>query len=159
MCAILKKNNMSNSDNSGNKLFLVCPFCHMEYFIKKHYGEVFFLTAPAGIFNFEEEYLEMVKYFIGKENIKDIYLVSENSCSFISHALQKKDLSGLECESELKNMIEPGDTSHSISRKLLFKQMKKLSQNNLFGNEIAEGKLSVYKLLTDKNIDQITKLN
>ena len=77
----------------NNKLFLVCPFSCMENFISNKYGDdVFFITAMGTIFQYDEtEYLETIKQFIDRENITEIFVVSDTSCRFINNAL-KNDL-------------------------------------------------------------------
>ncbi len=123
----------STSNASNNKLFLVCPFSHMENFITKHFGEVYFLTAPAAVFRFEsQEYIKQIKSFLLRENITDIYLVSDVSCDLINNIIYDKQLTGLFCEAFINQLKSPEDTPYSVSRKIITQQLTKLNCPELF---------------------------
>lgn len=142
-----------------NQLFLVCPFCQMERFITKHYGDVLFLTAPASVFYFDDtNFLKAVKKTIQREKITDIYLVGEVSCCFIQYALRNESQTGLRCESEIQELISKTDTAFSLTEKLLKKQLYEMSCQSIFGKEIEEGKLRIHTLLTSKHDDFITPI-
>jgi hypothetical protein len=139
-----------------NQLFLVCPFCQMESFIIRNFGEAFFLTAPASVFHFDdEEFLQAVKKVVWKEQITDIYFVGEVSCCFIQNALNKKRLSDLRCESEIEELISTTDTAYSLTEKLLTKQMYDVSCERVFGKEIALGAIRLHALMTSKRTNTI----
>lgn len=149
---------MSVQNRQGNKLFLVCPFCQMENFIIKHYGEVFFLTAPASMFHFEDDTLQAVKEFIAREDIKRIYLVGETSCNFTRNMLDGKNHSGLQCESEIQKLKSNDDSLYSLTEKMMKEQANKLRSEDLFGKEIEAGNISVHILITDKQENKITEI-
>jgi hypothetical protein len=149
---------MSNGNNQGNKLFVVCPFCQMENFIVKHYGEVFFFTAPASILNIGSEELVLIKEFITRENIRGIYLVGETSCNFTKNALDNANNSGLPWENEIQKMKSADDTLSSLTLKILREQAKRLHGENFFGKEIASGTILLHTLQTVKNENKIKKI-
>lgn len=149
---------MSIRDHQGNKLFLVCPFCQMEGFIINHYGEVFFLTAPASMFHFGNDTLQAVKEFIKKENIKEIYLVGEPSCNFTKNVLDDKNHSGLQCETDIQKLKSENDSLHSLTEKMMKEQANRLRSEELLGKEIKAGNISVHILITDKQEDKITEI-
>lgn len=74
----------------NNKLFLICPASHIEVFIRERYGpDVYFLTAPGAVFNFEEiKYTESVRYFLERKAIREVFIVNDTSCRFINTILQ-----------------------------------------------------------------------
>ncbi|NBB21403.1 hypothetical protein GVN20_18700 [Runella sp. CRIBMP] len=143
-----------------NQLFLVCPFCQMERFITKHFGDVLFLSAPASVFYFDDaNFLKAVKKTIQREKITDICLVGEVSCCFIQYVLQNKSMTGLRCESEIQELFSKTDTTFSLTEKLLKKQLYEMSCQSIFGNEIEEGQIRIHALLTSKHDDFITPIN
>lgn len=149
---------MINGYHQGNKLFLVCPFCQMENFIVKHYREVFFLTAPASMFVFGSDELEVIKEFIARENIRDIYFVGETSCNFTKNVLDNTNHSGLICENEIQKIRSDDDTPSSLTQKIMKEQACRFNSENLFGKEIASGTILLHTLLTVKNENKIEEI-
>lgn len=143
-----------------NQLFLVCPFCQMERFITKRFGDVLFLTAPAAVFYFDDDpFLKAVKKTIQREKITDIYLVGDVSCQFIQYALQNESITGLRCESEIQELLSTTDTAFSLTEKLLKKQLYEMTCHSVFGKEIEEGQIRLHALLTSRHDDFITPIN
>jgi hypothetical protein len=149
---------MVSPNHQGNKLFLVCPFCQMENFIIKRYGEAFFYTAPAAMFHFKNDNLQAIKEFITREEVGEIYLVGETSCNFTNNVLDNKDLSGLQCETEIQKLISIGDTPQSLTEKMMKNQANRLGGKALFGKEIEAGNTSLHILVTDKRENKITEI-
>ncbi|MCA0232877.1 MAG: hypothetical protein LCH91_20590 [Bacteroidetes bacterium] len=142
---------------SSNQLFLVCPFCQMEGFIRRHFGDVFFLTSPASVFDFEDDaYLKEVKKTIHRENIQDIYLVGDISCRFVKNALISRELGYLWCEEFIRDLRSETDIPISLTEKLLRKQLYELSAERIFGSELEKGKLRLHGLMTSKAENLIT---
>ena len=47
---MLNKMNKIENVNPQNSLFIICPFCQLENYLRTKFGEdVFFMTATAGI--------------------------------------------------------------------------------------------------------------
>jgi hypothetical protein len=149
---------MSIGNHPGNKLFLVCPFCQIENFIIKHYGKAFFYTAPAAMFHFESDSLQAIKEFITREDVREIYLVGETSCNFTNNVLDNKDLSGLQCETEIQKLISIGDSPQSLTEKMMKHQANRLRSKELFGKEIEAGNTSLHILITDKKENKIAEI-
>jgi len=149
---------MSNGSHQGNRLFVVCPFCQMENFIVKHYGEVFFFTAPAAIFNIGSEELRVIKEFITRENIRGIYLVGETSCNFTKNVLDNTNHPGLPWETEIEKLKSVDDTLCSLTLKILKEQANRLRSESFFGKEIASGNILLHTLQTVKNENQIKEI-
>ena len=76
----------------NNKLFFICPFSQLEHFIREKYGDdVFFITTLDDVFQFEDaNYAEVIRDFIKRENITDIFVVNDTSCRFIKSVLEKE---------------------------------------------------------------------
>ena len=143
-----------------NQLFLVCPFCQMERFISRHFGDVLFLTAPASVFYFDDaNFLKAVKKTIQREKITDIYLVGELSCRFIQYTMQNGSPTGLRCESEIQELFSKTDTAFSLTEKLLKKQLYEMSCQSIFGKEIEEGQVRIHALLTSRHNNFIIPIN
>lgn len=142
-----------------NRLFLVCPFCQMERFITKYFGDVLFLTAPASIFYFDDgNFLKAVKKTIQSEKITDIYLVGDVSCQIVQYMLQNKSITGLRCESDIQELLSSTDTPFSLTEKLLKKQLYEMTCHSIFGKEIEEGQIYLHALLTSRHDDFITPI-
>ncbi len=155
----------------NNKLFLVCPFSCMEKFIRQKYDEdVFFITAMAGIFQLnEKKHLEEIKYFICRENIHEIFVVSDISCRFINSAINKEKTNGYFAEMVIQRLLEDNYDLLMERNKIQEKQIKlaerivnyqaaELMNSNCFQQEIIQNKILVYELITSKKVNQIIQL-
>lgn len=143
-----------------NRLFLVCPFCQMERFITKYFGDALFLTAPASVFHFDDDdFLKAVKKTIQSEKITDIYLVGEVSCRIVQYVLQNESITGLRCVSDIQELLSTTDTPFSLTEKLLKKQLYEMTCHSVFGKEIEEGQIRLHALLTSRHDDFITPIN
>ena len=93
-----------------NKLFLICPDCHIEHVIKDNFkGNVFFLTALASVFDsFDYNYTDHIKEFLKAENIEEIIVLNDCSCRFINSVLTS----------------EKGYKTHAIYKKTIISGIK-----------------------------------
>jgi len=116
----------------NKKLFLVCPECNLEYFIRKKYGDdVYFLTALGAVFNFSEvKYTESVMDFITKESITDIFLVNDTSCRFIKSILEREDGFDTFCENIIRDILID-NFSAIMHGKSLIEKKKHLAELNV----------------------------
>jgi hypothetical protein len=130
----------------------------MENFIIKHYGEVFFLTAPAAMFDFKRDSLQAIKEFITRENIREIYLAGETSCNFTKNIMDDENHSGLQCEIEIENLKSDNDSLFTLTEKMLKQQANELRNNHLFGNEIEDGNILLHILIIDKGENRIKEI-
>lgn len=62
----------------------------MEPFIKEKYGwDGYFLNAPGAVFSFQEiNYSEALRDFLELRAIRELYIVNDTSCPFISGILE-----------------------------------------------------------------------
>ena len=118
----------------------------------------FFLTAAAVVFHFGNGELKVIKEFIARENIKEIYLVGETTCNLTKNVLDNTNLSGLPCETEIQKIKSIVDTPNTLTLKILNEQTYKLSDVNIFGKEITSGTILFHTLQTVKNGNKIIKI-
>lgn len=91
----------------NKKLFLICPDCHLEHFIRKKYGDdVLFLTALGAVFNFSEvKYIEAVMDFITEESVTDIFIANDTSCRFIKSIVERENGFDTSCENIIRDIL------------------------------------------------------
>jgi hypothetical protein len=157
-----KNNNLMKDTNAQNALFMICPFCNLENFLRTKFGnDIFFITAPAAILNFSDNELISVKEFMIRENIKNIYLVNDVSCNFIEEAISNKKEFGLRCEKELRMLVQNSNSiierknSLEIKKEMLAennvtKQLMYLNSEKIF-HETSILKIKIDGMITDKN--------
>lgn len=116
-----------------NKLFLVCPFSQMESFVTRHFGDAFFLTAPAAVFSLDDnDFKREVAAFLHREHITDVCIVVDTDCRFINGALAQKPPSALHCESLIRRLQKRSTTAHTLSERLIRQQLRTLGNCTLF---------------------------
>ncbi|MEY4876295.1 MAG: hypothetical protein RL708_1444 [Bacteroidota bacterium] len=155
----------------NNKLFLVCPFSCMENFIRQKYGDdVFFITAMGTVFKLEErEYLETIKQFISRENITEIFVVSDTSCRFIKNVLKNEINSGSHSETVIQNLLRDNyalvmnektieQQQIKLAQLIVNYQAEELKKTNCLQQQILQNKILIRELVTSKNSNQIIQL-
>lgn len=156
----------------SNKVFLVCPFSNLEYFIRNKYGsDVFFITGIAGILSYrDEQYLTAIRDFIKEHRIQSFYVVNDTDCRFINNIIYREPLYGTTAE----NLIEIVYLDHftTICReKTLQDQKFKLAEHNvrhqiaevsdnLFLRQgLLENGTKIFGLVTTKSINRIVEIS
>lgn len=115
---------------ASKKLFFVCPICQMEHFIKKQFGEVFFVTAPASVFDFEDtEFSNEISLFIKHRNITDVYAACDLSCNFLNQRVNAGALHGLRCEELIDSLRNSNDNAYTLAEKLVRHQTCSIKQH------------------------------
>ena len=156
----------------NNKLFLICPDCHLEYFIREKYGDdVFFITALGAVFQFEDvNYTEVIRDFINRENITDIFIVNDTTCRFIKSVLERKKGFGTLSEEVMINLLID-NYSVIMHNKSLIEQQKSLAELNIrqqakeimkpemFQQQIIQNKISIKGLITTKAEHKLIELS
>ena len=149
---------MNTSHQEGNKLFIVCPFCQLESFLTQHYGDIFFLTAPAAMYDFDTDNIQVLKEFISREHIKDVYIVGEISCILTKGVLAHSSQSRLPCEDGIKKLKSDDDSLESLTVKILMEESGKWRNEELLKKQINDGSLALHFLLSDKQANKILSL-
>jgi hypothetical protein len=86
-------NSLRNKNGMQSRLFLVCPDCFMERKIRQHFeGDNYFLTALGGVFQPASfEYAEEVNELLSRNDIREICIVNDNSCTFTRNVVNGKN--------------------------------------------------------------------
>lgn len=155
-----------------NKLFLVCPFSTLEPFIKSKYGnEAFFLTAPAGLFRFQEEpYLQEVKRFIKHHRTGHIYIVNDTSCRFLNGIINNQlPAEVAACEhirsiyhGNLRQVKQEPDAEKQVEKLAelcIQQQTAHLVQPHVLGEEIKGHRIQVKGLITNRRNNDVRELD
>ncbi|WP_026463567.1 hypothetical protein [Adhaeribacter aquaticus] len=146
-----------------NKLFLICPTCHLETFIKSKYGHnAFFLTALGGVFDFGNiDYVEAVADFIRREHITELVFVNDISCSFMNSILEKEKGFGTYAERVMLDLlidnyyaIMEGSTlleqKKNLARLNMQRQAEEILANQMLIGPILDNDLQIKGLITNK---------
>jgi carbonic anhydrase len=123
------------------------------------------------IFHLKEThyYLESVKSFIARENIAEIFVVSDTSCRFINNALTNAKNTGSYSEKVIQKLLNDNYT-HVMHEKTIEQQQLKLAElivgyqsaefkkSNIFQQQIIQKKLEIKELITTQKTNQIIQL-
>ena len=156
----------------NNKLFIICPFSQMELYLQKKFGnEIYFITAPASIIQWnQKEYINAIGDFIKRENIREIYLVNDTDCRFISNIINKKKLYGLYSEkivetiyiehlfSCFKNM-SLSENKFKLAELNINCQIEELMKPGVLGVQILNNHIELKGIITTKNENSYKEIN
>lgn len=145
---------MKKADSKTNKLYLVCPICRMEPFIARNFGDGYFYTAPASVFQLDPATVKALKETITKNSISELVWVGNSDCCFIHNVLDKT-ASGLNCENTICSLHAEGDTEVSLIQKLMKDQIARLKNTKVFGKEIARGELRLTSIIASKHSREV----
>jgi carbonic anhydrase len=156
----------------NNKLFLVCPFSCMEIFIRNKYGDdVFFITATGTVLQLgKKEYFETVKVLIDRNNITEIFVVSDTSCRFINNTLKNESGSGSYSEMVIQNLLTDNyalvmnekaieQQQIKLAKLIVNYQAAELKKTDYFRQKIIQNKIKVRELVTSRKTNQIIELS
>lgn len=154
-----------------NKLYIICPLSTMELFLQRVFGkDIFFLTATGGVFqNHEYNYVEGIKDFILRQDIRSIIFVNDLECPLIDNILRHQNLFGLESEKVLENIYIDNYTSllkgqalpdqkYMLAELNIKKQIIKLKTSTVLGSLIESRKIEVSGLITFRKKNLIQKI-
>jgi carbonic anhydrase len=143
----------------------------MENFIQEKYGpDVFFITAMGTIFKFkEEEYLETIKQFIDRENITEIFVVSDTSCRLLNSAIENDMKYGLDSEMVIQKLLkdnyslvmnekEIDQQRMKLAELIVNYQASELKKVECFQQQIIQNKIIIKELVTSRKGNQIIQL-
>jgi len=144
------------------KLYLICPDCHIEKIIRQKFGnDVYFLTALGSVFDISEfEYAEEVNRFINNEIILEIVIVNDIHCTFICNTVQRDKNYNTQAEKELTKLQENNKPKFELldldKRKELlaelniYRQAYELLEVAFIGNKIKDGLLKLSGLIYNR---------
>ena len=154
---------MNTRKNITNSLFIICPFCQLENFLRTKFGDdILFMTATAGVLNFNDDEISAIKDFIKREQISTIYVVNDIGCNFIEEAINNKKEFGLPCESELRKQWQTiqskvesqnslREKNKIVAENNLQQQAKYLASTKILKHEIDALQISIHTLIIDKH--------
>lgn len=139
----------------NKKLFFVCPVCQMEQFIRKQFGDVYFVTAQAAIFDFEDaEFVTEIRSFIKDRSITDVYTACDINCNFLNKSMHPSVLHRLRWEEVIENLRTPYDSVYTLAEKLVRQQTHLLKHK--LGLTTGTDDVKVHGLITSKSNGVIT---
>jgi carbonic anhydrase len=114
------------------RLFLICPGCHIENAIRKHFdGSLFFLTALGSVFDTSGlSYASGMNELLINENISEIIIVNDSSCKFIRAVLNNEKGFDTEAE-EVLQVLHSTCQIEIWSEKKLSRRAFKLAELNV----------------------------
>lgn len=152
------------------KLYLICPDCHIEQAIRQKFGsDAYFLTALGSVFDISEfEYAEEVNQFINNETISEIIIVNDIQCTFICNTVERDKNHETRAERKLEQLMADNDSKfNSISleeqKQLLaklniYRQAHDLFNVAFIGNKIADGMIRLSGLIYNRDDSTFEKL-
>lgn len=156
--------------NHNNSLFIVCPFCQLEYFLRSKFGDdIFFFTVAGGVMKFGSDENPGLEELLNREKISDIYLVNDISCNFIEDAIDGKEEFGLRCEKQLREVLKKhshgfedltiSEKKEHLAKSNILNHLGFLISRNLNKNEISQKSINFHGMITDKKRGHINKLS
>jgi hypothetical protein len=98
------------------KLFVICPFSHLEQRLKLKYGDnPYFITVP-GVYVLNN--LESIQVAIVQNKINELILVTDLNCSFVESIICRKKLHGLSYEKHLENIYIENFNNYFVNNKI-----------------------------------------
>ncbi len=115
-----------------NRLFITCPFSHLETTLRQKYGnDILVLSAIGGVLPYREyDFIMSIKDVIEKEKINNICFVNDISCRFINNILTKQKLCGFPVERGLEELYID-NYFREFKGKSLWHQQKRLAELNV----------------------------
>lgn len=148
------------STKSDTLLFFICPFSQIESLIRKNFGDVYFITAPASIFRFDDEsFAQEIADFIARRDIHEIYFVSDVDSYFIANALSNGHSFGLSGESVIAELIDQSDSSFTLSHKIIEHQFKAIKNASRLDLLIKNKPIKISGMIASKKEGKLTPTN
>lgn len=152
------------------KLFLVCPDCHIENAIRQKFGsKANFLTALGTVFYISGfEYAEEVNQFINNKTISEIIIVNDIQCTFISNIVQKDKNHETRAEKVLERLLEYNSADFKslglneqkrlLAKLNIYRQASELLDVAFIGNKITDGMIDISGLIYNREDSTFEKL-
>ena len=158
--------------NMKNKLFIICPFSHLEPFIINNFGQnSYFLTMPGGLAPSNDyDFLSSINEFLKTYGISSIYLVSDTGCRFVSTIVNHEQPFGLTVEQALQEIYidhytkdfkdkDPHLKKQKLAELHIKKQINELKESVVLGPVISQNNIKVNGLLTSKIFNLTKEIN
>lgn len=127
----------------NHKLFIVCPFSQLEYFIRRQFGQdCFFISVPAGMIpQKDESFLANLKMSIFDNNISEVYLLSEVANPLVLSILTDED------------PINEGDKKHISFMSPIIELMSEYWLERFVGLSQRQKALKMAELINEQSIE------
>ena len=125
------------------KLYLICPDCHIELAIKSKFDQnAYFITALGAVFH---NYVQTIEHFVDRKMISEIIIVNDTHCTFIENTICKKNY-GTNEELELRRLQH--NHAEAFASLAGIKQQELLAKLNIYRQayEILEDDALVHKI-------------
>jgi carbonic anhydrase len=155
-----------------NKLFLVCPDCHVENTIKRNFeGNLYFATALGAVFTpIKFGYAESLNGLINREEILEIYVVNDIYCRFINNVLDNEKGFNTKEENALRKLfignieeiMQHDDRqlkSIELAKINILQQVNELRRTEFIGQKYESGYIQIKGLLFDRKKLTFEELN
>ncbi len=145
------------------KLFLICPDCHLEQTLRNEFGqEICILTALGSVFDFSEfDYVETLHHFLHRERIAEIVLVNDVNCAFIQNVICQENRHHTKAEQELSRLkknnvekfasLETNGQINLLAKLNIYRQAYELLNAAFIGNEIDNRSIRISGLLCNRD--------
>lgn len=145
-----------------NALYIICPFCRLEYSLRAKFGaDIFFVTVSGGVINFHSDETLGLDEFLKREQITDIYLVNDVSCNFIKEAINSEKGFGLHCEKHLRELskkisddidkLSVNEKKELLAKTNVLTQLNFLNSHNLIKDETSQINIKVHGMIINEN--------
>ena len=145
------------------KLFLICPDCHLEQTLRNEFGqEIYILTALGSVFDFSEfDYVETLHHFLNRERIAEIVLVNDVDCAFIRNAIYQENRYHTKAEQELSRLkknnvekfasLETNEQKKLLAKLNIYRQAYELLNAVFIGSEIDNRSIRTSGLICNRD--------
>lgn len=154
------------------KLFIICPFSHLEPFLKVQYGtQNWFLSYPlASITEIDNSFKSTIETLIETHQIKEIIIVNDVSCLLINDIIHRKNEFHFPMQRQLESMYlehflryfyqkTAEQKSMNLCKINLEIQYIKWCKNPILKSIITSNAIEIKALLTNKNKNQFIELH
>jgi carbonic anhydrase len=161
-----------STDTNKAKLFLICPSCHIENHIRKHFdGSLFFLTALGSVFDTSGlSYASGMNELLINENISEIIIVNDSSCKFILAVLNngKGFHTGAEevlqilhstCQIEIWSEKKMSRRAFKLAELNIKQQAQSLKETAYIGNKISNKEIGIKGLVYEREEKSFSEIS
>lgn len=150
-----------------NKLFLICPDCHIEQAIRDWLGKnCYFLTALGTVFHFDQfELAEEVHQFVVCGGVRYIYIVNVLSCTFIKNIITGETMADTDAvkilstiatnrKEDMDQLESPREKALLLAKTNILRQAYDISHGAFFSSKIESGEIILRGLIYDREEKQ-----
>lgn len=146
------------------KLFVTCPFSHLQPFLENQFGnQHFFSTAMGtGVHTFDDQSLQAHAELMETQKIQQLYLVQDLDCRFLNTALIAEPFFDLPVVNQLEKISHQLDDqlparqkAYQLAQLHLNNQIEFLQNHAVFSLFIAQNAVKIGGIVTSKKEQRI----